>query len=192
MLSGSTCRYCAAMPMLLAAWRRLWRMLLRRWRCRSRSRWAGGLLLIVGCSAEGQAIQSAFPQCTLWLLAWAAIHRLRCPAPILPLQIAVQSFGVVAEALRSLAAVSEAVELDVNQVGPGLFWGVSAVACTLCCMPESRLVGMRNLGVHWISARLVLHDTRRSRCSRGGGQTSRLPTPTPHACCPACTWPGRR
>ncbi len=32
-------------------------------------------------------------------------------------QVAVQSLGVLADALHTLAAVTEAVELDVNQVG---------------------------------------------------------------------------
>lgn len=54
--------------------------------------------------------------------ATAPAATLRCkstssrPSPRHAAQVAVQSFGVVAEALHALAAVTEAVELDVNGV----------------------------------------------------------------------------
>lgn len=76
--------------------------------------------LRVGCGAEGQAVWSA--SCNARSLCWLVPQTLARPVLVLLLQVAVQSFGVVAEALRSLAAVSEAVELDVNKVGAGVGW----------------------------------------------------------------------
>ena len=112
------------------------------------------------------------------------------------LQVAVQSFGVCIEALRTLAATTETVELDTNKARlPPLL---------LLLLLLLRAASLHGSCLDFITACCATYQQGsparaspppcgcRFRCWLASASMWLPPTPTLHGFCPACTWLGLR